>query len=415
MPGMTGNGKASIVSRAIREKEAEASSGSAVQRDRRISTTTTPISTTPVHSVVKAQEREREREIVPSYIGSSQATSIRQRTMSTPSGVASAQAITPAETFVSKPRADPIARPLSHSPNPTIIRPITPGSGVVSRSPAPRPSSSASTHSATPSSPTPSSKQAVPLPGLARPIQPVPRPSFGSPQMPPSQNPSPAFLKPPPEKQPTPSLSRLQGRGFVKKVVEKSASLEVGSPESSPTPERSFTPSGKKQSSVLDRWQRGAGSSSTPPPVISPKPIPMRKSFTADPASSTSTSPTTSSYSIPLKGDDFRQGLKPKSSMPSLQTMFTGNSIGASSSVSESGYSGTKLGSSKTVITFIQPSKTGDQPPTVLPASAPEVDELGLRVRTRTTSSGLIQERGEAGLPVGTPKGQPLSHVRSFW
>ena len=95
--------------------------------------------------------------------------------------------------------------------------------------------------------------------------------------------------------------------------------------------------------------------------------------------------------------------------------MFTGNSIGASSSVSESGYSGPKLGSSKTVITFIQPSKTGDQPPAVLPASAPEVDELGLRVRTRTTSSGLIQERGEAGLPVGTPKGQPLSHVRSFW
>ncbi|TBU41681.1 hypothetical protein BD309DRAFT_964723 [Dichomitus squalens] len=404
MPGMTGNGKASVVSRAIREKEAESSSGSAAQRDRRTSTPTAAVSTIPLRSVAeKAQERERE--IIPSYTGSSQANTIRQRTMSTPTGATPAKTSIPDETFNTKPKANPISRPLSHSPNPIIIRPITPRSSAGSRSPAPRPSSSASTYPASPSSPIPSSKQAVPLPGLARPIQPTPRHSLGSPQMPPSQNPSPAFLKPPPEKQPTPSLSRLQGRGFVKKVVEKSASLEVGSPESSPTPERSFTPSGKRQSSVLDRWQHGPGGSPTPPPVISPKPMPMRKSFTADPAS-----PTTSSYSVPLKGDDSRPGLKSKSSMPSLPTMFTGSSIGASSSVSESGYSGPRLGSSKTVITFIQPSKTGDQPPSASPPSGPEVDELGMRVRTRTISGGLVQERGEAGLPVDAPKGQPLSH-----
>ncbi|KAI1796359.1 hypothetical protein LXA43DRAFT_1157380 [Ganoderma leucocontextum] len=406
MPGMTGTGKASVVSRALREKEkeVESPSGSFAQRDRRISTPTTP--TTPsVRSIVE-RAQERNREIVPSYTGSSQATAIRQRTISTPMGISPARAA-PAETFTTKPKPEPISRPVSHSPNPTIIRPITPRTSTGSKSPGPRPSSSAATHPPGPSTPPPhSSRGTAPLPGLARPLQPTPRQSLGSPQMPPSQNPSPAFLKPPSEKQPTPSLSRLQGRGFVKNIVGR----EVTSPDSSPTPDRSFTSPGRRQSSVLDRWQYSAGGSATPPPVISSKPIPIRKSFTADPASMGSTSPTTSSYSIPLKNEGSRPVLRSKSSLPSIPTMLTGNSVGASSTVSESGYNGPKLGSAKTVITFVQPTKTGDQPPTASPPSAPVVDELGMRVRTRTISGGLVQERGQAGLPAGAPAGQPLSH-----
>ena len=248
------------------------------------------------------------------------------------------------------------------------------------------------------------------MPGLARPIQPAPRQSFGSPQMPPSHNASPAFLKPPSEKQPTPSLSRLKGRGFVKNMVGR----EVTSPDGSPTPDRTLTSPGRRQSSVLDRWQH-TGGSATPPPVISPKPITMRKSFTTDPALTGSTSPTTSSYSIPLKDESSRPVLRNKSSLPSIPTMFTGSSVGGFSSVSESGYNGPKLGSAKTMIAFIQPTKTGDQPTTGSPPSAPEVDDFGMRVRTRTISGGLVEERGQAGVPAGLPAGQPLSHVRSFW
>ncbi|KAM5531859.1 hypothetical protein V8D89_014489 [Ganoderma adspersum] len=403
MPGMTGSGKASVVSRAIREKEKEVDplSGSFAQRDRRISTPTTPTAPSVRSIVERAQERDRE--IVPSYTGSSQPTVIRQRTMSTPMGISPAR-VTPAETFTNKPKPEPISRPLSHSPNPTIIRPITPRTSTGSKSPAPRPTSSTGMNP--PSTPPPhSSKGATPLPGLARPIQPAPRQSFGSPQMPPSHNPSPAFLKPPSEKQPTPSLSRLKGRGFVKNMVGR----EVTSPDGSPTPDRTLTSSGRRQSSVLDRWQH-TGGSATPPPVISPKPITMRKSFTTDPSLTGSTSPTASSYSIPLKGEGSRPVLRNKSSLPSIPTMFTGSSVGGFSSASESGYNGPKLGSAKTVITFVQPNKTGDELPTASPPATQEIDELGIRVRTRTISGGLVQERDRAGVPAGAPAGRPLSH-----
>ncbi|KAJ8468524.1 hypothetical protein ONZ51_g9590 [Trametes cubensis] len=403
MPGMTGNGSVSVVSRAIREQESQPASPTNGQqtRDRRISTPS---------SVRAAVEKAEERKVLPSYTGSSSYTATRQRTISTPTGAAPARASPSAETFLAKPKPDPISRPLSHSPHPAI-RPITPhgpsSSPAPSKSPAPRPLSAAAytPHTPPPPSPTRSPKPPSQAPGLARPIQPSPRPSFGSPQMPPSHNPSPAFLKPPPAKEPTPSLSRLQGRGFVQNMVKKTSELAVISPESSPTPDRK-DPTGKRQSSVLDRWQFSNATGS--PPVISPKPMPLRKSFTVDPGS-----PTTSTYSAPLKSDNTGRTLKSKSSLPSLSTMRTGDSVAGPSSMSESG-AGPRglLGSSKTVITYIQPAKTGDppipQPPRSEVSAAPDVDELGMRVRTRTTSSGLVQERGAAGLPPSS--GQPLSH-----
>ncbi|RDX50089.1 hypothetical protein OH76DRAFT_481347 [Lentinus brumalis] len=396
MPGMTGHGSASVVSRAIREEETRSSPSSSVasQRDRRISTPTTAPSVRA--AVEKAQGRDRE--IQPSPTDSSQAA-VRQRTMSTPTGVAPLKPVAPAETFSTKPKVDPVTRPLAHSPSPTIIRPITPrttSSG--SKSPAPRPSSAAF------HTPPPPSVSPKPLPGLARPIQPNPRPSFGSPQMPPSHNASPAFLRPPPAKEPTPSLSRLQGRGFVKNMVEKT--VTVTSPEGSPTPDKTHTP-GRRQSSVLDRWHHTGDGVSTPPPMISPKPMPLRKSFTVDPAQ---TSPTASSYSVPLKRDSTGPVLRSKTSLPLLPTMKTGDSVGGFSSVSESAYNGPKLGSAKTVVTYIQPTKTSDEPsPPLQTHRTGDVDELGMRVRTRTTSGGLVQERGAAGLPEGT-SGKPLSH-----
>ncbi|CDO74347.1 hypothetical protein BN946_scf184645.g3 [Trametes cinnabarina] len=410
MPGMTGSGSASVVSRAIGEQENQPiPSGGQPQRDRPISTSS---------AVRSAVQKAEERHVLPSYTGMSSQSSARQRTISTPTGMAPSRASSVADTSTLKPKPDPVTRPLSHSPNPSP-RPITPHNGhaspapySTSKSPTPRPTSAASqlAHTPPPPSPTRSPRPTSTTPGLARPIQPVPRPSFGSPQMPPSQNPSPAFLKPPPAKEPTPSLSRLQGRGFVQSIVKKTVEKAATVPDS-PTPERQDS-AGKRQSSVLDRWQFNSPTGSPSlPPVMSPKPVPMRKSFTTDPSSPNTSTYTT--YSAPLKGENTGRVLKSKSSLPSLPTRRTGDSLAGPSSMSESGYSGPRpmLGSSKTVITYIQPSKTGDQPahrPAETHGTGPDVDELGMRTRTRTTSGGLVQERGAAGLPATS--GKPLSH-----
>lgn len=163
---------------------------------------------------------------------------------------------------------------------------------------------------------------------------------------------------------------------------------------------------------MLDRWQHTGPDSPTPPPVISPKPMTMRKSFTVEPAQ---TSPTTSSYSVPLKRDGTGTApvLRSKSSMPTLPTMRTGYSVSAASTVTDPNFQAW-LGSSKTVVTYVQFNKTGDASPPASQSASLEVDELGLRVRTRTTSGGLVQERGQAGMPADAA-GKPLSHVRSFW
>ncbi|KAI0645465.1 hypothetical protein C8Q79DRAFT_1001065 [Trametes meyenii] len=379
MPGMTGGGSASA-------QETAASNGQP-QRDRRI-----------------IVEKAEERTVLPSYTGSSSYTATRQRTISTPTGATPSKSPM-TETFTVKSKPDPVSRPLSHSPHPSA-RPITPSATTGSKSPAPRPTSAASHLPHTPPPPSHSPKPVITAPGLARPIQPTPRQSFGSPQIP-SQNPSPAFLRPPPAKEPTPSLSRLQGRGFVQNMVKKTSEITTSSPQALSTPDRADTP-GRRQSSVLDRWQFSSPTGTpTPPPVISPKPLPLRKSFTEGPSS-----PTTSSYSIPLKADNTGRTLKSKSSLPALPTMRTGDSVSGPSSMSESGYSGPRiLGSAKTVITYIQPSKTGDQPIpqyTQSDVGAPGVDELGMRVRSRTTSGGLAQERGAAGHP--PTSSAPLSH-----
>jgi hypothetical protein len=64
-------------------------------------------------------------------------------------------------------------------------------------------------------------------PTLARPILPTPKPPV-SPQVAVSTRQSPAFLRPPQQKDLTPSLSRLQGRGFVAQRVNVSETIEGG-------------------------------------------------------------------------------------------------------------------------------------------------------------------------------------------
>ncbi|KAK0195469.1 hypothetical protein F5146DRAFT_1100956 [Armillaria mellea] len=109
----------------------------------------------------------------------------RDRTMSTPSGL----------SHVARTRAS-----LSSISSPTPSQ--------MPSSPPPRPYSTG--RLSTPSSPS-TRASSVTTPSLSRPIQPAPRLSLG-PQITASSSPSPAFLKAPPPKDPTPSISRLQGR-----------------------------------------------------------------------------------------------------------------------------------------------------------------------------------------------------------
>ena len=92
------------------------------------------------------------------------------------------------------------------------------------------------------------------------------------------------------------------------------------------------------------------------------------------------------------------------------------------------------LGSSTTMISYIKPLKTGDNPPTSAPPSrpssrasrsrpttpSPDVDEMGIRVRSHSRPRsvggvGIDAEGRQAGPSTGGVGGKPLSHVRSVW
>ncbi|KAF5370757.1 hypothetical protein D9758_001968 [Tetrapyrgos nigripes] len=181
--------------------------------------------------------------------------------------------------------------------------------GDISRRPrTPSRSRATEEEDAMPTPNSPPQHSPVTTPSLAGPIRPQPRTSLG-PQISTSPAPSPAFLKPPAQKEPTPSLSRLKGRGFVQNMVKASMEIESSSASSSltSTPEKSGSGSRK----VLERWQN-QGSQSPPPisPPVSPKPNPLRKSRTID-------SPTPATSSKPVKPD-----LLPKSQVPKPSVSF---------------------------------------------------------------------------------------------
>ncbi|KAJ7497417.1 hypothetical protein FB451DRAFT_1120918 [Mycena latifolia] len=195
---------------------------------------------------------------------SPQKISVRERTMSTPTGTMT-------------PKSGPILSPQPmRNPSSTSEARPKPSYAAMNSFPVPgasRPSTSRPQSS--PSSP-PLSKSPVVTPSLARPIQPDPRTSPHGPQISVSQSPSLAFLRPPPQKDPTPSLSRLQGRGFVQSMVKVSSQLDSPTPSPSNQAEKNRPTSGRK-SSVLDRWP---GAAVSPPP--SPNAPSMRRSRTVE-------------------------------------------------------------------------------------------------------------------------------------
>ncbi|KAJ7594408.1 hypothetical protein C8J56DRAFT_926702 [Mycena floridula] len=340
-----------------------------VKRDRRQST-----------PAIAPLEPVRERSISPQKTGG------RERTLSTPG---------PTGTNL-LPSVEPLT-PRSVSPQKTGGRDrtmSTPSDSVYSqglKSPAlsSRPKTPNSNGSQSPTSfsrstsSSVSRKAPVSPPSLARPVQPTPRQSLQGPQIPASQNPSPAFLKPPAQKDPTPSLSRLQGRGFVQNMVNVSKHLETSS--APVTPEK---PVGKK--SVLDRWP-GEKSPPLTPPAISPKPIPMRKSRTVD--SSFSPEPPRPVEMRPVKSSsgslptDKASASGPKSSdVPNIRPHIRPQHTPG-------------VGSATTFIIFKPSSEETD---------FPNVDELGVR-RSSAVSPDVESSKSSSRSELPAP-GKPLAH-----
>ncbi|KII92264.1 hypothetical protein PLICRDRAFT_50680 [Plicaturopsis crispa FD-325 SS-3] len=350
---------------------------------------------------------ERHSVVTPQRTGS--APGIRERTISTPTGIFPLRSTTPkvevrpAETRPKTPIETRQPYVGTHkspsSPPPPTSRPYTPRQRPVSPPP---------------SSP---SMRSVTTPSLARPIRYEPKSSPTAPQISASKTPSPAFLRAAAPKDPTPSISRLQGRGFVQNMVKASSQLESTNTGSS-SPERARVP-GERRKSILDRWPGAASTHSVSPPT-SPKPIPIRKTKTVDASSDNGMS-----GSAPTPSHDIRRSLKSVASSPSLsQSENTSPSNGHAppkrkKSIPERMHQADEagIGSSSTMISYIKPMKTGEES---LPASPPppshadDVDELGTWSSSAASVSGSAGdklERGGARTSVlSSPSRTPLSH-----
>ena len=203
---------------------------------------------------------------------SPQKSGVRERTLSTPvpstpKSSENAPISSKLETGTSKVGQRPASSTKDRLSTPS--QPTISSRGMSERPVTPRePSSSA----IAPVSP---NKSSITTPSLARAILPEPRSSLQIPFIPNNTVPSPAFQKSPPPKDFTPSISRLQGRGFVQNMVRASIQLENAS-KSFPSPSAS-RPSSARKSSVF--WQTNVNPSSPAPVTISCPTTPPRKAY----------------------------------------------------------------------------------------------------------------------------------------
>jgi hypothetical protein len=279
------------------------------------------------------------------------------------------------ERTVSSPTVSSQDRAFIHSPSssrtPSSPLKATPSKSYPLRDESHPPAASLALNAGTSS---PSHKSPVSTPSLARAIQPVPRTNSPTTQASSVQNVSPAFLKAPVQKDLTPSLSRLQGRGFVQSIVQVSKELQTNS-SASGTPERHPV----KKLSVLDRWPESkAPVSPTPEPASSQK----IRSVKASPIERQL--PHSLSEDTPSPTKTSKQTARTEPSDPMIFPQHTPG-----------------LGSATTMV-IIKPTSETEQ------ESLYEVDELGVR---RDSGAGQpFSKRSE--LPASP--GRPLVHVRSF-
>ncbi|KAG6873429.1 hypothetical protein C0995_015854 [Termitomyces sp. Mi166 len=230
-----------------------------------------------------------------------------------------------------------------------------------------------------PTDETPSpSRSLYAAPPLAGPIRPQPRPSVSGPQMLHSVTTSKAFTRQPVQKELTPSLSRLQGRGFVQKVSSRLESPQTMIPE---TPEKSTPVNGKRTGSILDRWQPNA-SQNTPSP--SPAPRAVRRSTTFGPSKD-------DSRQFPSI-DHEKKTLREAASQPSLRQENIPPRPPSSSSKSNGVEKPLAIGlGSATTLVVYKPT----------PAETPSIDEFG--VKPNGASRGSILDFPAPSKPLSHP------------
>jgi hypothetical protein len=275
------------------------------------------------------------------------------------------------------------------------------------------------------------------------------------------------------EKDPTPSISRLKGRGFVQSMVKASSALEAAA-VGSVVPEVGNISPAKSSPSIASRWKPESSQSSSSQPATMPVPSHFRKSWTPSAATSspqraasqrkswttselqkveesgresptrvlnqqsassvrlveghhtgrstraTDHEHTGQSSRVPPPEQTERLLRKAASPLPSLTTPSRPSTPPPASP------GGHGLGSSSTMFSYIKPVKTGDDPTTgpSLPQSRPttphsRASASGLNLtqdvdelghRTGVSSGDQWQRNGVAAFPA--PSGRPLVHVR---
>ncbi|KAF8967877.1 hypothetical protein BDZ97DRAFT_475685 [Flammula alnicola] len=221
--------------------------------------------------------------------------------------------------------------------------------------------------------------------------------------------PSPAFQKSTPPKDLTPSISRLQGRGFVQNMVKVSAQLEIpSSPTPAPSDKSRPTSAGGRKSSVLDRWQSNIQTNS-PTKLQSPSPSfpnSIRRSTTQEISGSNTSSPRTpASSTFP---SDASHTLKSVASLPSMAKATSAPSsrphTEEPSKIFEP-YQRSRtpgLGSATTMV-LIKPSKSVTDL-----TQLSHVDELGVK---HDSGQGARTDRAQFHISAETPSSKkPLIH-----
>lgn len=251
---------------------------------------------------------------------------------------------------------------------------------------------------------------------------------------------APTFLRPPGSssaKDPTPSISRLQGRGFVQSIVQASDRIS-GDPQGSPsaTPKHVFPSSspvpsqggsevrekGARRASVLDRWTpvMNANANSTPS-----SPLPVNKIATPSRSHTPTSMKLVQGQDISVvKTHDTGRSVRSAVSLPAIPKTPHKKADGLPTQDTEE-----KLGSSTTMISYIKPTKTGDDP------VVPDVDEMGVKAlegvqagevgmgvsgssmnhRVVPGTPGKAKTPRASAPPLPSSPGKPLSHVRPLW
>lgn len=430
-----------------------------------------PPTSTPSAALKRYMERVEQATSTQSSKTSFEGDVPRPRTMSTPSGTHPTHAT--ARPYPSP--ASPRARIPSRSPNFDAHRtpPAFDSDFPLSKSPS-LPSSKSSTtafitptKSATPSASSPAFGVKLSTFSTCTPESSKPK---AAPLTPQHRTPS---LHPTKEKDPTPSISRLKGRGFVQSMVKASSALQAAAASPTKPEVGTFSPS-KHSSPVASRWKPESPLPSSSRPAATPIPTNFRKSWAASAAITPSVQKKAAqrkswTTSEPLKLEESERERPVRASdqqstnrsvrvveshhtgrsghavehqqtgqstrvpgaehtersihkAPSLPSLSTPSRPSTPPPASPGGHG---IGSSSTMFSYIKPTKTGDDHatghphPHSRPTTPKHVSASGMASaqdadelghRTGVDLNGQRQRDGVTGFPA--PSGRPLVHVR---